>query len=349
MSDRTDQRQQGGDSSTNVQAGAVTINSLSYRDVRDIALDVFSDNFEKLSANAAKTAIGRVEEFTTKFLEKLEASRPEAIQQAEEPAFQMALLTAQKEYARTGEKELGDILVDLLIDRSDYEAGTLQEVVLREALAVVPKLNGDQLTILALIFGHKYLRHPKLGSLKDFCETFEKVARLAKGVAIGSNITHLSFCSCIETPPFQNLNFGDLLRDQYPALFTRGFNPKNPEDHALLTTIPNVTNMLMRSMHDPEFLQFTTEDFNSLTSLLASRGVAPQEITKIDELWKSRRLSMEEVEAWFGRNVSGADQFLTLWGAISHCNLTSVGIALGHAKFVHLFPYEGTSLAGWIK
>ena len=119
-----DQNQQVSDSGTAIQAGgSVTLinTGLSYSDVREVALDVFRANFFELSGIAKDTARARAEQVTEEFLSKLEKENPNGLGKANDPDFQYALFTVQREYARTGDKDLGDLLVDLLVDRSKQE------------------------------------------------------------------------------------------------------------------------------------------------------------------------------------------------------------------------------------
>src|ERR1043166_1935198 len=116
-----DQDQSVTQGSSAIQAGRdITIisNGLTYTEVRDVALDVFTANFYKLAGIAKDTASARAEEITDAFLSKLQKEYPSALEKSTDPGFQYALLTVQTEYAKNGDKDLADLLVDLLVDRS---------------------------------------------------------------------------------------------------------------------------------------------------------------------------------------------------------------------------------------
>src|SRR5437763_2929108 len=116
VNELVEQKQKSGDDSTNVQVGHVIIHQhgLTIKDVKEIALDLFRNNFEELSRVATSTARTRAEEITDEFLNQLRARNPSGVTKAETPQFQLDLLTVQKEYVRTGDKDLGKLLVDLL-------------------------------------------------------------------------------------------------------------------------------------------------------------------------------------------------------------------------------------------
>ena len=67
---KTVQKQKSGSQSINIQARNIQT-GLTYSDARKIALDVFNDNFVKLSKVAADTAKKRAEEITGKILNRL--------------------------------------------------------------------------------------------------------------------------------------------------------------------------------------------------------------------------------------------------------------------------------------
>src|SRR4026209_709950 len=113
-----EQSQTSGDNSVNIQGEDVTLNlGVNYSEARQIALDVFDANFYKLSQAAAEMAKQRAREIIDDFLSKLAERNPVASENTKDPDVQYAIFTAQREYARSGDKDLSDILVDILVDR----------------------------------------------------------------------------------------------------------------------------------------------------------------------------------------------------------------------------------------
>ena len=110
------QEQSGGDSSVNIQAAGNVQLGLTYEEVRQAALDVFDANFHKLSLAAADIARSRAEHLVEEYLNRLQADAPEALSEMADPDMQYVLYTAQREYARQGDEDLGDLLVQLLVD-----------------------------------------------------------------------------------------------------------------------------------------------------------------------------------------------------------------------------------------
>lgn len=172
-----DQSQISSDSSTAIQAGGnVTVNNvgLSYSEVRDVALNVFRANFYELAGAAKETARARAEEITENFLNKLVDENPTGLGKSEDPDFQHALFTVQKEYARCGDKELADLLVDLLVDRSKQDQRNILQIVLNESLNTAPKLTEKHLASLAVIFLFKYTQHTGVVNHQMLGEYFDR-------------------------------------------------------------------------------------------------------------------------------------------------------------------------------
>ena len=146
-------KQEGGDNSTNLQGQTFIINNgISYEDAKGIALDVFKSNYLELSTKAADTAKQRAEELVEDFLQQVKERNPNAINTMEDPGMQYAIFSAQKEYARTGDKNMSDMLVDVLVDRAAFPERNLKQIVLDECLQIIPKLTTSQLDTLTIVF-----------------------------------------------------------------------------------------------------------------------------------------------------------------------------------------------------
>ena len=95
--------QESGDNSTNIQvAGNLTI-GVSIENAKQIALNVFKDNFLELSEKAANTALTRAEELVNEFILTLFDQNQNLIDKLQEPAIQYSLFNVQREYAKTGD------------------------------------------------------------------------------------------------------------------------------------------------------------------------------------------------------------------------------------------------------
>lgn len=148
------QQQSSGSHSVNVQAaGSVQIlQGQSYADVKQIANEIFAENFLKLRALAKETAEQRAEEIVSEFIKKLQDEAPARVETFKDPDMLIALFKVQQDYARSGKKELADLLVNLLVQRTQVNEEELQKIVLNESLTIAPKITKKQLNLLSIRF-----------------------------------------------------------------------------------------------------------------------------------------------------------------------------------------------------
>ncbi|GLF88507.1 MULTISPECIES: LPO_1073/Vpar_1526 family protein [Bacillus] len=144
-------KQSGGKDSTNYQAQVINV-GVTADEARNIALDLFKANFLELSQQAAEIAAYRAEKLVIDTLEKLKQENPIGIEKMKNPDMQFAMYTAQKEFARTGDENLEEVLIELLVERTKEDDRSLKQIVLDESLSVVTKLNQKQIDILSLVF-----------------------------------------------------------------------------------------------------------------------------------------------------------------------------------------------------
>lgn len=156
-----------GDKSANYQSTgdmSVTNNmGLSYKDVKEISVEIFKDNFYDLSNEAAQIAYGRVEELIDNLLEhlkKLDIPEQELYEKIKNPDIQYAIATAQIQYARSGELSTMELLTKLLSERFSCEEKSLKKIVINEAIEVTSKITLNQINNLTLLFLVKSCKLP---------------------------------------------------------------------------------------------------------------------------------------------------------------------------------------------
>ena len=261
------QSQKGGDSSTNIQAQRDVIIGLGYSDVRDIAMDIFKTNFIELRSIAQQVAIERAEALVDSFLKEAVRQGQTEIPEAENPDFQYALFSAQRDYARTGDQDLGNLLVQLLVDRTKLRDRDLLQIVLNQSLTVAQMLTSDQLDSLSLVFLLRYtvnnalsnpleypvyLRAPAVfSSLVSYLdrEILQFVPRASRR---DSAYQHLEYAGC------GSISLGEISVEQiflksYGGLVCKGFAE---EVIAELGLTPEAKNrLLIPSLHNGSLVQ----------------------------------------------------------------------------------------------
>jgi hypothetical protein len=233
MSDSVKQTQKAGDHSENVQGQHVEIHhhGLTLSDARQLFLDLFEANFYRLQSVARRTAEERAAELTEKYLDQLLKRSPSALDSSADPGMQAAILTAQWEYARSGDKDLSALLVDLLVCRAAEPKRSLRQIVLNESLAVAAKLTAEHYDLLSLMFIVKYqevhpIRNLDLAPLKEYLQC--RVLPFASCIpsSADSAYAHLEWTGCAIVGINGTPGIEGVLLSVYPGLFCKGFLPE---------------------------------------------------------------------------------------------------------------------------
>jgi hypothetical protein len=335
----TKQSQKGGDDSINVQAEQITVHhhGVTVADVREIALDVFRSNFYKLSDQAADLARQRAEEITEKFLTKLVEENSAALEQAQDPDFQYALYIVQKEYARKGDKELGDLLVNLLVDRTKEKSRSLKQIVLSESLAVVPKLTEDQLATLSVIFVFKhmfrYTKNISLNNLDSFARFLDSVIQPFVSLLSKENscYQHLQYCGCGSIGEPEDSIYR-ILAQNYFNLFSSGFEPEELKEKGI--TVPSDSILFTQCLHAADKLQINAITLRELQKKASEQGLESDEIKKLVGLINDSLMGGGKIREYLKSMRPYMKNLIDIWenSPMERFRLTSVGIAIGRAN-----------------
>lgn len=291
------QKQDVAQGSTAIQAGgnvAITHTGLTYAEVRDVALDVFRANFYQLAGVAQETARSRAEEITENFLSKLQREHPIGLEKSNDPDFQYALFTVQRDYARSGDKDLGDLLVDLLVDRSKLEQRDVLQIVLNESIDTARKLTENHLAVLAVVFVFRYTQSLGIGNHQMFGDYLDRMVapfapKVVKNMAC---YQHLQFCGC-GAVGIGARNLESILGTTYQGLFLKGFDEKEINDRGV--SIGLDARFFIRCLNDPSKVQVRSNSRETLDKALDGQGIANDDRAKIRDLFDLNKMSGTEI------------------------------------------------------
>ncbi len=202
-----------GDESTNIQAQNVTIqhNGLSYTDVKEVAMDVFKSNFYDLGETVQTIINERAEEIINSYLERLISKSPEALKNTGDPDLRFIIYEAQKNHARRGDKEIADLLVDMLVERTVTTEKTLVKITYNEALEILPKLTLEQIDILTVMF---ILRNINLRKVFRIEELDSYIRIFVKKISNSDFLyQHLQYTGCVSM--ITSVNYIDRIEEDY--------------------------------------------------------------------------------------------------------------------------------------
>lgn len=341
-------------SGTAVQATGnviVTVNNqgLTVSDVKEIALDVMRANLLEFKGRAQEKALERGAEITDKFLAKLAEGNPEGLQQAETPDFQDALFTIQKEYAKAGDADLGDLLVDLLVDRTKQEERNIMQIVLNESLHTAPKLTDGQIAALSAIFLCRHVQNNGLKGITALGEYLQKHIGTTVGKISYSDSTfnHLEFAGCGTTSAFGGFTLENIWTQVYPGLFKSGFEAEKTD--GLQLSVAARGRLIMPCLNDASKFQVAALNMTVLEEKLATDGVSAADAQTLKSLLTEGTYGEPEIASRVLAVAPFLTEFLDKWKttSISKFNLTSVGMAIGHANIKRITG-EFSSLKIWI-
>lgn len=336
---RKAQEQSGGDRSTNLQAGRdVHLHGLTLDDARQVALDVFKANAIELAGVAQAVAVSRAEEITNEFLDKLNATQPEQIEALADPDMQSVLFDAQKEYARSGEEDLKQALVDLLAARAEQTDRDLRTLALNEAIASAPKLTERQRRAAAWVFYLRYTRDMGSGDPDAFYTRLAEVVD-ALGVDVPerhADYQHMEYVG-VGSVSISSVSLGGAIYSGSEGLFTKGFD-ESSVDQDLFARMRQA-DFLLQCLRDPNTVQVNHLALQNLPEQLEQLGLG-SDLDAIRELMTGNRMSDDEIAAEASARVPALASLHMVWdsetSSIRNFTLTSVGIALGHAYWSRL-------------
>ena len=342
------QIQKSGNESVNVQANNIVFQSgLSYSDVKEIAIDVYEKNFYRLSGIAADTARERAELITEKFLTTLQDKNPDGFAIAQDPDFQYALFTVQKEYAKTGDKDIGELLVDLLVERTKEEKRSLRQIAMNEALVIVPKLTNEQLSALTIVFTLKntIFKINNLEKLNNYIET--RIAPFVQTITDDDTYyQHIVYTGCASIS-IGSISLERIFLTNYAGMFCKGFSAEE-----LLSVNPdaNVNAILTHCLHNGELIQIAGLNDSAINTLALNRNISADMLNKLLELQHKATMNDKEVRDYLEKSNPCMAALFKYWSStpLENMTLTSVGIAIGHANMRRITG-DSSDLSIWIK
>lgn len=342
-------KQINGKNSINQQAEEI-INKygLSYSEVKEIALDVFKNNFYQLSTEANQLAFERAKKFIEDYINELIKDNPIGIQQCQNPDFQYVLFEAQKNYARSGDKNQEELLINLLIERSKQNERSTLQIVLNESISVINKLTQQQIDLLSFIYLIKYTKNSLAPTLDALISYFNQFFRpIINGVSENyTDIQHLLYTGC-GTENISSVNIYEIIKDTYPGIFSKGFKKEKYE--SLVISKP-LTDSLFRKDYSPDTYFINATSVDDLFRIASMNKFSQDDITKLKSLLTDNLMSEEEIKKIIAENCNFMMSPMEIFNKtkISHFLLSSVGIAIAHANMKHKLGYF-SDLSIWIK
>ena len=180
-----------------------TNTGITYTEARQISIDLWHANALQLSQEAGQLAQQRAEDLFEEFLAKITDKDPNLLNALRDPGMQMALYSAERDYAKTGDKDVSKMLIDILAERAANQTRNLGQIALDESLTVVPKLTEEHLDALTLSHYINWRRFTPIIELEDLGAVLESFYEpfIDSLVSQSSCVQHLQYCNCATYVP----------------------------------------------------------------------------------------------------------------------------------------------------
>ena len=326
--------QTAGENSKNLNVMGDYHEGLSYKDARQVALDVFKANSSVYTEIAKKTIDERVVNITDDIFTMIYSELPDTVEKLVEPAVQDNLLKIQKEYAKNDDPALKERLIALLKNRLKADEKDMETIVLDEALEIVPKLTGIQLNILSLNLTVLRILHHEVTNRDTFFHMLTSKILLfySNHMSKTMEYAHLQYLGCTgilsEGSTYKPIE--EIFRNRYAGLFSRGFSREEFYEYMGIE-IQEFQQLITTCQIDKEKYQFNAMNENVLKYSIAQSGKQEYE-EKLLQYYKEHIMEVKEIKDDISSHVQGFEELADFWKKTSEfksMNLTSVGIEIG--------------------
>lgn len=217
LGDKQQQNTEG--NSTAIQAGRdVHIHGLSPSEVRELCVLFLRDNFPQLREEARKTAEEHVKTFAATLENRLVNDAASIVlEKFREPDVQAAINDAVQASARKGQAANPHILSTLIAERVARQTNDFKDMVLSEAVQVVPKLTSPQIALLSFVHVVRsvvFLALPNIAGLEPFGKTAIQFSSTGFGLS-ESQKQHLQYAGAASVNNILGGNIFEMLNTNY--------------------------------------------------------------------------------------------------------------------------------------
>jgi hypothetical protein len=327
-----------GNQSINNQATSITNHiGLSYSDVKEIALDLFKSNFLKLKDEAAALASERATEITNKFLKRMKDFAPDSLNEFATPGMQDTFFQAQKEYAISGDVDLADMLVEMLVERAGSPNRNNHRMVLDESLKIAPKLTIQQMDLLTITQYHSKMLLSNLGSFDNLLIKLNYYFQLMDFVdieTVNEDLAFLEYLGLGKQANHPNPKVEKVLMERYPSYFSKGFDYY--EYH--IPEIPD-KELYIKCFHDPKRLQFKFETEKEIDDFFKARNISTRRSFDVRSLFTLRVLLEHQISEILIQRIDNFKPLvemynLTNWKSFEISNIgKAIAVANLHRRY----------------
>lgn len=324
--------------STALQAKIVNVypNGITEEKCREICMDVYKDNIMSLQKEAKDIAFQRAERLTDMFIKKLseqnENIRNKIEKQLKDPSMQEAIFKSQKCYAMSNDEDHLKILTDMLIDRGSISQRTNKQMLIDEAIDVLPRLNQKHLDIL--LFYCAIMLSPISPNKEDTTEHINDLIKyLQVIIPIKKNDPSFHYlvqksCLMMFTGGSKLKKISEFLAEHFEILHS-GF-PKNDYDSLVTVDIPEIP--FASSLIKAENVIISTS-LSELRKILDDKDLSEEDYYNIIHFWHRNKgeNDLHLIENYIINNFENGNILFENWSKINRYSPTILGMIIAQA------------------
>jgi hypothetical protein len=252
LGDKQNQTTESG--STALQAGRdINILGPSVSEIRELCVLFLRDNFPQLREEAKRVAEEHVRAFATKLENRLANDAASiALEKFREPDVQAAINDAVQASARKGDRANPTVLSTLISERVARQTNDYKDMVLSEAVHVVPRLTGPQIALLSFVHAVRsmvYQNLPTVAALEQVGQVALRFSAAGFGLS-ESQKQHLQYAGAASV---NNILGGDIFDVQSQEYKYFGIAGSEPFKEALVSGAPSYLRLLEQFTVDSLF------------------------------------------------------------------------------------------------
>lgn len=221
MKKESKMEQKSGKESINIQIEEVNA-GLSYKDIKELCLDLIADKLESYKEEASIEAKKREEKLRTDFIDELRKNKIN-LNEFKNPSMQLCYIEAQKGYISYGDETTEKMLLELLKDRMSETDKSILQISLNAAIKVAPLLMKKHINALSLLF---FVKEMSIVGIRTREELIDFIKEVVLRFAKNSNLTkvdyeHLEYNKCITKIEILKSDIFKIIKSKYKYYFLK--------------------------------------------------------------------------------------------------------------------------------
>lgn len=335
------QSQTSGNQSTNIQVlgGQTNIYGISEEQLPQIiksVTDVILAQYPIAQQNAQRN----MSQFSMELNPKLSKLTIPELQNLEDPDIVSALMQSMREAARTDEREVHQVLSEVVIQRMKLGKTDIKKLAFNQAIEATLKLDSNLLKTLSALFFITYVRRNGYFTLDKCIEFNSQYFKYIVDITISnSSVAYLESIGCGSPQPFSSGRVGEIILNQYKNLF---FFELPSSELNTLQLRDELKKLLFQQSNekyliDTAFLYVLEYGFegisfngpNAQNIIKILRSITEEEKKYILNFVKKYRMNADEVEKYFLTKIPQCKNLIELLKLSKNIfRLTPVGSAI---------------------